>query len=333
MKYLASHPECNKDLVRAITVLDRNPVASFYILVEPYKSTGQPYLSHGSINAWIGSGTDAEVDQPAHEMLGLFEQLAHVGESTRSTDGQGEVESSALFNNPSRVYSESRNVASAVIEKTSVNLLREIGNAYSDALEANQIGNVDAVWPNSVVSDLKNSRKLWQDLLRFDLRIIQSHLLHRRGDVDPASLLNMFESIVQRSFRGDDYWAEVSDRFGTKSGDARRMAPGAEISRLCEFIQSWDFLYCPRTDAFVKDNAKKGGNPNENPLTRGAWPGDKTSQVGLIGHAADEAKEAANRSDVSFMYGPVPPRKSAPSAEGGPAQDTSAAAAAFDANI
>lgn len=331
MKYLASHSECNKDLVRAITVLDRNPVACFYILVEPYKTTGQPYLSHDSINAWIGSGTDAEVDQPAHEMLGLFEQLAHVGKSTASTDGQGELESSKIFNDPSRVYSESRNVARAVIGQTSVNLLNVIGKAYSDALEANQIGGVDAVWPNSVVSALKNSRKLWQDLLRFDLHIIQSHLLHRRGDVDPASLLNTFTSIVQNSFPGNDYWGEVSKRFGANNGVCRRMAPGVEISRLCEFVQSWDFLYCPRKAEFV-DKAKFV-DPNENPLTRDAWPSDKVSQDGLQAHAAAEAKAAAGKSEVSFMHGFVPLRKSTSSTEGGPAQDTSAAAAAFDANI
>jgi hypothetical protein len=321
MQYLAAHPECHGDLVKAVSTIDRNPVSTFYILVEPYKADGEPFLSHRSISGWISSGTDAEVAAPATEMLALFEQLGHVGESTAATDG--EVVSAGLFSNPSRVFSESRAVAQPLCDGVSLNLLNNIAKAYSQAIESNRIGTADAVWPAGVAASLGGSRKLWQDMLRFDLRVVQSHMHNRMASTSPGELLDIFETLVQQRYCGSDYWADLNNMYGVSPGEHRRVAPTVEVSRLCEFVMSWDFLYCPRKQAFVK--SAPDVNIDEQPQERGAWPGDKVSHAGLEVHAKVEAAAAAAKSTVSFAAGPVPGRKPASTNAAAPTD----AAAAF----
>ena len=71
---------------------------------------------------------------------------------------------------------------------------------------------------------------------------------------------------MQQHYKGNDYWHEVSSLYGTSIRDFRRMAPGSEISRLSEFVQSWDWLYTPRNAAFV--NNAQDVSPEGNPTMR-----------------------------------------------------------------
>lgn len=285
LQFLKSRPDLRGDYLRALCAVDRNPLASFYILVEPYKGfvdegrpVHEPYLSDRAITEWLSGPANKLCGAPASELLALFDDLTrHSGSSALA------------FSDPQLMHAQAVAISEELIENANSRIFPTIEAVYRQATTANAVGSASGVWPDEVAAALV-PRKLWQDLIRFDLRILQCYQTQRQGSVDVSSVLDLLDSVHSR-YPGNDYAAEVQSAYNAVGGGHYRPIGAADRAyRLCEFVRSWDFLYIPRPNRVVDDPSVPAVSLDEKPAMRAApWPGDQASQMVLRHKASTES--------------------------------------------
>jgi hypothetical protein len=242
LNYLqARHPEL---LALVQPLLDYEPLITFYILLEPYKTGGDPLLPDAVL---FGDGADA-----GDAWNGACAFTSAVAEYEAFFKG-GPDASGSLFRNRAGVTAQIDSVRQQISAVGSN--LRQIPmmvqNVYAVFAEKNSIGGMGPIVPEATQRALGGVKKLWMDEMRF---IVHEALQNMRSQ--PYASAN-FLGIVQ-DFRarwpGNDYAAEI---LLSNAADVKTdVSPKVHLLMLLKFVNSTDFLYLPMPPEMV------GGGPN-----------------------------------------------------------------------
>jgi hypothetical protein len=210
-----------------LPVLDYDPIISFYILVEPYKTVGKHFISNEDL--FENGGYWAQVQlckSPKDEYLSHFENKFNV--------------SGGFFSEQPRVLAAIQDVRSTIFEiKSYSTLVSRVRAAYT-SFSAGTVKGVDHILPSQSVREKDVDRKLWQDEFRFNIAAAIKCLVHR-GKFD----IGEFEMLIQRiqcGWKGNDY---KSDLVVVCEDTKYKIITQAELGLLVGFICSTDFLYIP----------------------------------------------------------------------------------------
>jgi hypothetical protein len=221
----------HSDLLRVVLpILDYDPVVSYYLLFEPYKTKGAHLISDAILfgpggwngaQIWEGNAVDA------------FEGFLRMAQE--GTMDHGAV-AAAVDKERQRLLG--MNPQSA---------LREARGAYTRLADQNTIGGQGPVLPEGTRAALAGGKKLWQDEFRF---IIHEALQSvRQGPYSSAS----FGSVVRDlrfKYCGDDYENELTL---LNPAITAGVAPRTELLLMVRFINSTDFLYTPPPPEAIGD--------------------------------------------------------------------------------
>lgn len=255
------------DYYKAYCALDRSPLATLLILVEPFKdvSKSQDYfISEAAIVAW--GGATSHIEDVAGNMLDIFQEMEKRGQALHNSLSGGMVEVPKIFSQPDSVYAQSAGITNTLIANASLNTPGQILAVYEDLTQNNRIGAVSDVYPQAVLPALQNGRKAWQDLLRFEVHKLEAQSLRVTDQASATTFMNDFNTTVRTRLPGSEYAQEVADLMGQCASGPSRAAQGAEISNACDWVNSTDFLYFPRSTAFVQKIG--AGNPAVSPMAR-----------------------------------------------------------------
>jgi len=261
------------DYARALCALDRSPYCLF-ILLEPYRS-GDFYLSEAAVEAWGGVPADGSC---AEALLGVFQDLA---EACRR--GCPDACSAEAFADPKKVCGAARKAAEKLLNESSATTARAVIECYDHCVGSNSVGHVSGVWPECVVSRLQGGRKLWQDLFRYSLRLVQNELADPTSD--RAEVLKTLRQLTDENFCGKDFAGEVKNYWGL---DDRGITHAGGQAVALMFLNSDDFLYVPCPTRALVELVKVGGGPGDpdsNPLQSPSWKGQMVSHNILERHA------------------------------------------------
>lgn len=201
-------------------VLDYDPVVTFYLLVEPYKTRGA-YLIPDELLVGEGGWRGADA----------------------YSDAVADYESFFQGNNGDRAATAARvdAVRSAILGDPNVrNALAAVLDAYRQLAEANTIGGNGPVLPPAAAAALGGGKKQWQDEFRF---IIHEALqAMRAAPFSEQTFCNIVRDIAT-VWPGNDYTAEL--RLASTAALQGNVAPRAEYLMLLRFVNSTDFLYLP----------------------------------------------------------------------------------------
>jgi hypothetical protein len=243
---LLKHLEQNQpDKLTALKpLLDRNPVASFYLIVEPYKTSGSFMVEDDTLEAWGGG----ELYQDAvSEFKQFFEEPA---------------EGAAYATE--RYYSAVAEARQDVLEKNPKQLVGAVAEKYQTLCRQNKVGDVDGVLPPATLQLLEGdgTKKQWQDEMR--------HVIHDRFQklhgslLDTASDFDDVRSILQQN-PGNNYQKELL--IVSASMLHKNVKPDTEHRAALSFIQSSDFLYAAQPEQLAHrataSAAEQTGNPAE----------------------------------------------------------------------
>jgi len=262
---------------KAACVVDRSPASSLFILVEPFKNVAAGsgfFISDAAISSW-GGGTSTVTDT-AGELLAVFRDMERRGSSLHNQLVGGQSQPPAIFTDAGGVYNASAQLGEMLVSDASQTTPQKVLEIYSSAVDSNSVGGVHNVWPEHVVAAFRNDRKVWQDLMRFQMHAIQHAMLYESPAQGPdLDLRNTFMSLVQTVLPGSDYTAEAAQYLGKCMSGPAPAANGDRISNTCDFLRSTAFMYVPRDTAFA---AKVGGGSREE------HPADRNVPVNLDSH-------------------------------------------------
>lgn len=210
-----------------LPVLDYDPIISFYILVEPYKTVGKPFISDEDLFEHGGYWAQVQLcKSPKDEYLSHFENKFSV--------------SGGFFSEQPRVLAAIQDVRSNIFEiKSYSTLVSRVRTAYT-SFSAGTVKGVDNVFPSQSIREKDVDRKLWQDEFRFNIGAAIKCLVHR-GKFD----IGEYEMLIQRiqcGWKGNDY---KSDLVVVCEDTKYKIITQAELGLLVGFICSTDFLYIP----------------------------------------------------------------------------------------
>lgn len=250
----ASHPDV---LQAVLPLIDYNPIVTYYLLLEPYKRTGNFILDDGILfgsSGWNGAEmfTDAVAEYKA-----FFGML---GSETGS---------------PAKVFSDHAGIVRAVdhIRQSSVltatdrlSLPRAIEKAYANLVDNNTIDGQTPIYPDGTLALLRTpGKKIWQDEFRFVVSAKTQPLF----DAARSSSGNRYDSadweavvrLVRSERPGNDYANEASliGKVLMKSN----VGPTADFAELSMFGKSTDFLYTPAPEGMVGGYIGSGDDPTD----------------------------------------------------------------------
>lgn len=253
---LAGNPDFKDDYHKALCVLDPNPIVNFYMLYEPWAEHGkasQYFICQAAFESLGIARSDHE--NPAKFHCDLFE---NPGRALGPAAGSAQIAC-----NPASVAEAVRAFSADKRSSMCITSAKDVISGVDQMVKTNSIGGCKGVWPPAVADGFCNGRKLWQDLLRYNLRITQVEL-HRCGVHAPlANLKSILETmwhLVRHSFPGTDMEDEVRKQvFGHGGGRPDRLT----VCMFFTFVNSSDLLYFPMPTAVVKEQPKgpHGGHP------------------------------------------------------------------------
>lgn len=219
--------------------IDYDPLITFYILVEPYKTSGQYFISDADLFENGGCWHKVSLcKNPKAEYLAHFENKFSVP--------------GTCFTEQARVLAAIQEVRSSLVELRSYTaLVSRIKTIYS-TFATGTIKGLNGVLPPSCIQDKDADRKLWQDEFRFNIAAALKCLItHGKFSISE------FELLIQRiqcGWKGNDYKTDlVIICEDTKS----KIITQAELGLLLGFICSSDFLYIPVNSQNVGTETKR----------------------------------------------------------------------------
>lgn len=219
LKHLKS--KSSTDYYRALLVFDYCCPVTFYLLVEPYKTSGEHFLSDTALSGWTPQfGLIAGVKAELTKMLN--QDLPAAG--------------GVAGGDPSRVYQAVQGVRGSVSAIDKVGLPNVIRKTY-DQLAQNKIGGLGGIY-SAALKPEEVCRKLWQDEFRFQMAS-QFLCLEVNWSVDDfATLLNHMVKMMP----GNNYTAE--SRLSDANYWKCKINPQEEFNNTTlAFFSSTDFLY------------------------------------------------------------------------------------------
>lgn len=253
------------DLVKVLPMIDRDPMVTFYLLVEPYKTKGSDYVLSDSVlfgpKGWNGATV---FERAITEFRSYFEMSEKQTAPSAEDRSSGDLVVPFAFRNPTTVRSAVDNMRLNILgddgrKSNKVNTPKGVCAAYESLAKQNAIDGIQPVLPDVTLAALPGSKKLWQDELRF---MVHAAMEEIRGM--PEYLEDNFSEVISmlRFHRpGNDYASEVA--LASLEELRNNVAPQAEFTLLLKFINSTDFLYIPVSEA------KVGGEWGEIPVASG----------------------------------------------------------------
>lgn len=253
------------ELIKVLPMIDRDPMVTFYLLVEPYKTKGSDYVLADSVlfgaKGWNGA---AVFERAVTEFRSFFEMGEKQTAPSAEDRSSGEPVVPFVFRDPATVRSEVDGMRLHILgddgrKRNKVTTPKGVCAAYETLATQNTIGGIQPILPDATLAALPGSKKLWQDELRF---MVHAAMEEIRGM--PEYLESNFAEVIsmlrfQRP--GNDYANELA--LASREELQSNVAPQAEFALLLKFINSTDFLYIPVSEA------KVGGEWGEIPVATG----------------------------------------------------------------
>jgi hypothetical protein len=227
-------------LLKVMPVLDYDPVVSFYLLLEPYKTRGD-YLIPDSIlfgdGAW--NGADA-YGNAVEEYKAVFRSMPGQ-EAMSATDSQsGQPVVPYVFRDRASVAAQIDVVRQQFGDLNPRQGPQVVQDVYAILAFQNTIQGMGPVLPDSTKAALAGSKKLWQDELRFTVHEALQTMRQMPYSTD------VFASIVRdlrEAWPGNSYSDEI--RLSNLADLKTNVGPRPELLLLTKFVNSTDFLYMP----------------------------------------------------------------------------------------
>lgn len=177
-------------LDRILALLDRNPVTCFYLLLEPYKTTGEYLVPDEVVAFW--NGLELSLD-PAAEFAGFFEMRPSEGADAK------------CFAEPEKLMAAVNRVRGKVIVAGRPEIPMEIIRVYRVLAAENTVGGFGPVLPAATLAAARD-RLLWMDWIRHASTVVCDRLEHCAKPTadDVEELFSLF-----RLHPGNDYDNEV----------------------------------------------------------------------------------------------------------------------------
>lgn len=240
------------ELAKVLPVLDRDPMASFYLLVEPYKGlpgqegpNSSDFLLAGStIKDW-----DGKTAPNGPQSLEYFFGSSVPGKELASAQDRQDVGRAVVpkvYSDPGGVRQAVDTIRSNLLSKGSVSLGQKVCGQYDSFAAGNNVGSVQPVLPDATLQALAQGKKLWQDQVRFTIDSINAQM---QGSYNPQDFKDLLE-FVRDTMPGNDYAKEclLTSAVGGESVD---VAPKSRIIALGTFINNTNFMYFPTPNEVI----------------------------------------------------------------------------------
>ncbi|AAA65323.1 pCP530R [African swine fever virus] len=240
-----NHPT---EFIKVLPLIDFDPLVTFYLLLEPYKTHGDDFLIPETIlfgpTGW--NGTDL-YQSAMLEFKKFFTQITRQTFMDIADSATKEVDVPICYSDPETVHSYTNHVRTEILHHNAVNKVTTpnlVVQAYNELEQTNTIRHYGPIFPESTINALRFWKKLWQDEQRFVI-----HGLHRTLMDQPTYETSEFAEIVRNlrfSRPGNNYINELNITSPAMYGDKHTtgdIAPNDRFAMLVAFINSTDFLY------------------------------------------------------------------------------------------
>ena len=252
-------------LVKVLPIIDRDPAVTFYLLIEPYKTSGSEYILPNSILFGDTGWNGAEIYEGAvSEFKKFFEMIGQENSPSSENRQSGSPTVPYVFRDTQFVRSAIDNVRLQIIgddgrHANKVNTPKAVHSVYEMLITENSIGGAQPIMPDDTLRALPGTKKLWQDELRFILHAAMQTIRDM-----PVYNQNEFAEVIRmlRNQRPGNNYSNESNLSNLELLQ-HNVAPQSEFAMLVKFINSTDFLYIPVSAA------KVGGAWGEVPIASG----------------------------------------------------------------
>lgn len=221
----ANRPEL-LDVVRP--VLDYEPVVSFYLLFEPYKTQGA-HLVPNSVLFGDGAWNCADAYGSA---VAEFEAFFR--------EDQKSAAAPFMYRDRAAVAAQVDQIRRRIGAGNQRSGPQAVQDVYAVLAAQNTIGGMGPILPAAAQQALAGSKKLWQDEFRFT---VHEALQSLRAAPYSSSTFGSIVRDLRAAWPGNDYGAEI--RLANVADLRANIAPRLELTMLMKFINSTDFLYLP----------------------------------------------------------------------------------------
>jgi hypothetical protein len=270
-------------------VIDYDPVVSFYLLLEPYKTSGEYLIADDVLYGPAGWNAIEVYSNAVAEFTALFAMKV-----------EGAAERAAVASQVDRVRADLlRNLQGSWRQ-----LPQAVLNAYSELVSNNSIAGMGAILPEATRQLLASGKKLWQDEFR--------HILHaalqgvHQAAVFTPDIFNSIVALVRTNWPGNNY---ASETIMTNLANLRTdVSPRFEITALAKFVNSTDFLYLPAAADLVGSWGSAASAPEESVYNRNAVALANLNRVQGMVRAAGISPQAFQELQLYIqMHGALPP--------------------------
>lgn len=224
-----------------LPLIDWNPIITFYLLIEPYKTAGEHIIPDGILfgdGGWNGAETFTDA---VSEYKKIFESL-------RSADSQAYV-----FRDHASVVQAVDLIRQQVMSiNDKMSLVRLIKDHYNKLASNNSIGGLTPIYPDNTLALLRNGKKLWQDEFRFIVCCLTKQLYANARATPSKYSTQEWASLVRtlrNDYPGNNYEAE--ETMVKKLEMKSNVSPTEDFLMLQKFGNSTDFLYTPAPEGMV----------------------------------------------------------------------------------
>jgi len=228
LKYLrAKSPETFQ---KVLPIIDYDPVVSFYLLLEPFKTQGE-FLIPGGLLFGEGAWNGADLYENA---------VTEYEEVFRAIPTQHAAGDPYAFRDRAAIASQIDAVRQQLTAQNPRQAPRLVQEVYATLAAQNTIQGMGPVLPEDTLRALAGSKKLWQDELRFTLHEALQTL--RSMPYETATFARIVRDLATQ-WPGNDYAAEIC--LSNLADLQSNVAPRQELFLLAKFVNSTDFLYLP----------------------------------------------------------------------------------------
>lgn len=238
------HPD---QLLKVLPMLDRDPAVTFYLLLEPYKTSGGDYVLDGAILFGPAGWNGAEIYEGAvSEFESFFELIGQEASPSAEDAATGSPVVPYAFRDTQFVRSAVDEVRMQILgedgkKANKINTPKAVRAVYRVLADKNAVAGAQPVLPDETVRALPGAKKLWQDELRFVLHAALQEL-RQMPIFEDAVFAEIIQTLrLQRP--GNDYATEAA--LSSAEALQANVAPQSEFLLLLKFINSTDFLYIP----------------------------------------------------------------------------------------
>jgi len=247
-------------LEKVVVFLDYDPLISFYLIVEPFKTKGELLIPDNILfgpNCW--NCVDCYTDAVA-EYLKFFNKMAN----TKPTADMPRVfclrsDLNNEINTLREKYYNNDNIFSAI---------EVFQKDYGNLVDNNKINNIGPVLPKSSKDALTLYKKIWQDEFRFKISS-EVYALYMQHEFNEHNFITMFTTL-HTQLVGNDYEKETMLTNIKELRDT--VSKKSHALEYLVFVKSSDFLYLPIHSDLVGVN-----NGTTNPVDRNLYNRNRIS--------------------------------------------------------